>query len=147
MFKCILVPTDGSKLSKGALKAAVELAAQCGAKLVILNVQPPYMPPTVADVPVALGYTSKEYDSAVEKAADKVLSEAAKLAMAAGVVTDTQYAQDLSPWEAIIRVAKKSRCDLILMASHGRRGLSGLLLGSETHKVLTHCKIPVLVHR
>lgn len=147
MYKRILVPTDGTKLSKGALKDAVAMAAETGATLVALNVQPPYTPPAVADIPVALVYSPKEYDAAVAKSADRILAEAEKLATAAGVAMEKIYVQDPSPWEAIIRVAKKSKCDLIMMASHGRRGLQGLLLGSETHKVLTHCKIPVLVHR
>ena len=147
MFKKILVPTDGSKLSKQAVKAAVELAAEVGAKVVALNVQPPFQPPVVAEVPIAYVYTPKEYEAAAGKAAQKVLAEAQKAAEAAGVSLEAVYEFDPSPYEAIIRIAKNRKCDLILMSSHGRRGLSGLLLGSETTKVLTHCKIPVLVHR
>jgi nucleotide-binding universal stress UspA family protein len=147
MFKRILVPTDGSKLSKGAMKAALELAKDCGATVAVLNVQPPFTPPAVADIPVAMVYSPQEYDAAVEKSAKKILADAEKAAGELGVPVETYFVEDASPYEAIIRTAKKAKCDLIFMASHGRRGLSGLLLGSETHKVLTHCKIPVLVHR
>ncbi len=147
MFKKILVPTDGSKLSRQAVKAAVELARDTGASLVVVNVQPPFQPPVVAEVPVAYVYTPKEYEESAGKSARKILDDAAKLATAAGVQAQTAFVFDPSPYEAIIAAARKHKCDLIMMASHGRRGLSGLLLGSETQKVLTHCKIPVLVHR
>jgi len=147
MFKRILVPTDGSRLSRAALKDAVALASECGATVVALNVQPPYTPPAVADIPVTMVYAPKEYDLAVERASRKILADAEKLATAAGVAVETHYLQDPSVWESIVRTARRTKCDLILMASHGRRGLAGLVLGSETQKVLTHCKIPVLVHR
>lgn len=147
MFKRILIPTDGSKLSRSAVKAGIELARFCQSSVALLNVQPPFTPPAVADIPVAMVYSPDEYEQAVEKAANKVLADVKKLAVEAGVDADTYFVEDSSPYEAIIRTAKKAKCDLIFMASHGRRGLSGLLLGSETHKVLTHCKIPVLVHR
>ena len=147
MYKRILVPTDGSKLSTAALKAAIVLGKDTGATLVVLNVQPTYMPPIVSEIPVPYTYSPKDHEVAVKKAAGKILAAATKLAESAGVPLETRYVQDATPYEAIIRAAKRARCDLIVMASHGRRGLSGLLLGSETHKVLTHCKTPVLVHR
>lgn len=147
MFKRILVPTDGSKLSRQAVKAAAELAKETGATLVALNVQPPFMPPVVAEVPIAYTYTPQEYEAAAKKAAQKVLADVTKATSAVGVQAETHYVLDSSPWEAIIRTAKSRKCDLIFMASHGRRGIEGFLLGSETQKVLTHCKVPVLVHR
>lgn len=147
MFRRILVPTDGSELSTDALKAAVGLAKENGATLVLLNVQPVYRPPIVAEVPVADVFSQEEYEAGALQMADKVLADASALAAAASVPVKTVGQLDASPWEAIIRVAREEGCDLIFMASHGRRGMAGLLLGSETQKVLTHCKIPVLVHR
>jgi nucleotide-binding universal stress UspA family protein len=147
MFKRILMPTDGSKLSRAALKAAIGLAKDTGAVLHVLNVQPPYMPPVIAEVPMANIYSPQDHEMAVAKSAGKILAEAERLAAAGGVRIKTQYVLEPSPYEAIIRAARRAKCDLIVMASHGRRGLSGFLLGSETQKVLTHCKIPVLVHR
>ena len=147
MFRRILVPTDGSELSTEALKAAIRLAEENGAAIVALNVQPVYRPPVVAEVPVADIYSQEEYEAGALQVADKVLADASALAAAASVPCKTVAQLDASPWEAIIRVAREEGCDLIFMASHGRRGVAGLLLGSETQKVLTHCKIPVLVHR
>ncbi len=147
MFRRILVPTDGSELSTEALKSAVGLAKESGATLVLLNVQPVYRPPIVAEVPVADVFSQEEYEAGARQVADKVLADAQALAAAASVPTQLVPQLDASPWEAIIRVARDEGCDLIFMASHGRRGVVGLLLGSETQKVLTHCKIPVLVHR
>ena len=121
MFRKILVPTDGSELSGNAVAAAIKLAEENGASLLALTIQPIYRPPMVAEV--------------------------AARAKTAGVPCTTRVQFDASTWEAIIREAREEGCDLIFMASHGRRGMAGLLLGSETQKVLTHCKIPVLVYR
>jgi nucleotide-binding universal stress UspA family protein len=147
MFKRILVPTDGSELSNEAVKDAIKLAQECGAALVILNVQPVYRPPVAAETAMAYGYTQGDYEASAMQNAEQVVSAAAKLAAAASVSCKTIAQLEVSPYEAIIRVAKDEACDLIFMASHGRRGVAALLLGSETHKVLTHCKVPVLVHR
>lgn len=147
MFRRILVPTDGSELSTEALKAAIRLAEENSAAIIALNVQPVYRPPVVAEVPVADIYSQEEYEAGAMKVADKVLADASTLAAAASVPCKTIAQLDVSPWEAIIRVAREEGCDLIFMASHGRRGIAGLLLGSETQKVLTHSKTPVLVYR
>lgn len=147
MFRRILVPSDGSDLSNEAVKAAIKLAAENGASIVALNVQPVYRPPVVAEVPVADVYSQEEYEAGALKVANKVLADVSALAAAASVPCKTVAQLDASVYEAIIRVARDEGCDLIFMASHGRRGMAGLLLGSETQKVLTHCKIPVLVHR
>lgn len=147
MFRRILVPSDGSDLSNEAVKAAIKLAGEHSASIVALNVQPVYRPPVVAEVPVADVYSQEEYEAGALKVANKVLGDVSALAAAASVPCKTVAQLDSSVWEAIIRVARDEGCDLILMASHGRRGMAGLLLGSETQKVLTHCKIPVLVHR
>ncbi len=147
MFRRILVPTDGSELSNESVKAAVKLAAGSGASIVALNVQPVYRPPVVAEVPIADVYSQEEYEAGAMKVANKVLADVCALAAASSVPCKTIAQLDASAWEAIIRLAREKGCDLIFMASHGRRGIAGLLLGSETQKVLTHCKIPVLVHR
>jgi nucleotide-binding universal stress UspA family protein len=147
MFKRILVPTDGSELSLESAKAAVSLAKENGAALVALNVQPIYRPPTVAELPAADIYSQEEYEAEARKAGEKALAEVLTLAGGASVPCKSWIELEVNPWEAIIKVARVEGCDLIFMASHGRRGVAGLLLGSETQKVLTHCKIPVLVHR
>jgi nucleotide-binding universal stress UspA family protein len=147
MFRRILVPTDGSELSTESAKAAIKLAEENGAALVVLNVQPVYRPPVVAEVPVADVFSQEEYEKGALEVGGKVLADVAALAAAASVPCKTIALLDASPYEAIIRVAREEGCDLIFMASHGRRGMAGLILGSETQKVLTHCKIPVLVHR
>ena len=147
MFRRMLVPTDGSELSANAVKAAVSLARESGASVVALNVQPVYRPPVVAEVPVADVYSQEEYEAGALEAANKVLAGVASETSSAGVACKTVALLDASPYEAIIRVARDEGCDLIFMASHGRRGMAHLLLGSETQKVLTHCKIPVLVYR
>jgi nucleotide-binding universal stress UspA family protein len=147
MFRNILVPTDGSELSTESVKAAIKLAQENGAAIVALNVQPIYRPPVVAEVPVAGVYSQEEYEAGAMKVANRVLSEVAELAAAASVPCKTVAQLEVTPWEAIVKVARLEGSDLIFMASHGRRGVAGLLLGSETQKVLTHCKIPVLVHR
>jgi nucleotide-binding universal stress UspA family protein len=86
----------------------------------------------------------REYESSLRASAKKVLTKAAADVQAP---CDTVAVFDSHPWEAIVKAAAKRKCDVIVMASHGRRGLAGLLLGSETHKVLTHSKTPVLVCR
>ena len=147
MFRKILVPTDGSELSTQAVAAALKLAEENGASILALNIQPIYRPPIVAEVPVSEFYSQEEYEKGATAVGTKLLEEVAAKAQAAGVPCRTHVQLDASPWEAIIRVARDEACDLIFMASHGRRGMAGLLLGSETQKVLTHCKIPVLVYR
>ena len=147
MFRRILVPTDGSELSNDSLKAAIALAAENKADIVVLNVQPVYRPPVVAEVPVADVYSQEEYEAGAMQVANQLLAQAQAQAAAASVKATLVPQLDASPWEAIIRVAREQACDLIFMASHGRRGMAGIILGSETQKVLTHCKIPVLVYR
>jgi nucleotide-binding universal stress UspA family protein len=148
MYKHILVPTDGSKLSLAAAKAAAKLAKVLGAKVTSLYVIEPYMPPMQVDG--AAFYPSngaKEYEKATRKSADAALAKVKAAAAATKVPFEGVATIGASPWAQIIDTARKSRCDLIVMASHGRRGLEALLLGSETQKVLTHSKVPVLVCR
>lgn len=145
MFKHILVPTDGSKLSEKAIKHAVELAKPNNSKVTVLHVMPKFHTFTYqADM---LDMTAKEYETASAERADQYIHTSARIAGAAGVDCDGVKAVSDQPFQEIIKTAKKKSCDLILMASHGRRGIEGFLLGSETQKVLTHSRVPVLVYR
>jgi nucleotide-binding universal stress UspA family protein len=146
-YKHLLVPTDGSKLSLKAAKEAAALARALGARITAVYVTAPYMPSLGSEDAMIVnhGYNQRAYEAASEKHADEAL---ARVGAAAAKVKCAQVRVTYpTPWEGIIGAAKKHKCDLIVMASHGRRGLAGLLLGSETTKVLTHSKIPVLVCR
>ncbi len=148
MYKNILVSTDGSKLSDKAIKTAVNLARDTGAKLTGVYVIPTYVAPAYGEgVMYAPALSPKRYKEVTEREARKALAAVEIEARTADVAYLGTVVTDDSPWEGIIGVAKAKKCDLIVMASHGRRGLSGLVLGSETTKVLTHSKIPVLVVR
>lgn len=147
MFKHILVPTDGSDLSRETVSRAVAFAKEAGAKLTAFYAKPEY-PVTYYGEGVLIDPTTPEkFAELAEKQAQEVLGFAAGLASENGVACATVSATSDVPYEAIIDAANNNGCDLIFMASHGRRGISGMLLGSETHKVLTHSKIPVLVYR
>jgi nucleotide-binding universal stress UspA family protein len=145
VYKHILVPTDGSKLSLKAAREAARLAAPLKARITALYVIPPFSPPSGGEgIAFRLQHVVREYEEGMRKQADEAL---AKVAAAAGRACERSAVVHPNPWEAIISSAKSRKCDLIVMASHGRRGLSALLLGSETQKVLTHSKTPVLVCR
>ena len=148
MYKHILVPTDGSRLSVKAVKAAVQLAKTLGAKVTGLYVIPPYVPPMYGEAVVYVPEVSpKRYKELSEKEAKKALAAVEIEAQTAAVPCKVVSLTADQAWQGIIRTARAKKCDLIVMASHGRRGLTGLLLGSETTKVLTHSKTPVLVCR
>lgn len=147
MYKKILVATDGSTLSKKAVTSAIGLAAACGAELVALKVVPRYpqayfegsIPLSVQDV----GRVEKQWTDTAQAAVDAVVKSAkAKNVAAKGITAKSDVVSD-----AIITAAKKQGADLIVMASHGRKGIKRLLLGSETQQVLTHSHVPVLVLR
>jgi nucleotide-binding universal stress UspA family protein len=147
MYKRILVPTDGSPLSKKAVKSAVELAASLGAEVVALNVVPRY--PT-SYFEGALSIAPSEVARVEKQWADQgaALAEAVSdIAQKAGVKARGVTVRSDLVAEAILAAARKHKCDLVVMASHGRRGIKRLLLGSETQHVLTHGNIPVLVLR
>jgi nucleotide-binding universal stress UspA family protein len=148
-YKHILVPTDGSKLSLKAAKAAAALAKALKARITAVYVIPPWAPPVADETSLMYnsGYNQRAYRQATEKHADKVLSKVASTAAASKVKCDKVWVTDVQAWAGIIKTARAKKCDLIIMASHGRSGLAGLLLGSETQKVLTHSKTPVLVCR
>jgi nucleotide-binding universal stress UspA family protein len=144
MFKKILVPTDGSELSKKAVDGAMALATRLGAKVVGVTVVEPYAYSSMSEYrPESLD----DYDARMQKLAAERLAQLESAAKAANVEVETVVAKSFSPYEAIIDTAKRSDCDVIFMASHGRKGLSAVLLGSETQKVLTHSTIPVMVYR
>lgn len=147
MFKHILVPTDGSDLSRDTVSRAVTFAREAGARITAFYAKPEY-PVTYYGEGVLIDPTTPEkFAELAEKQAQDVLGYVARLASESGVACTGVSATSDVPYEAIIDAANKHGCDLIFMASHGRRGISGLLLGSETNKVLTHSKIPVLVYR
>ena len=147
MYKHILVSTDGSKLSQKAIKSAVRLAKSVGARLSGIYVMPEYMPIYGEASLYITQMSSKTFKATMDKDANTALAVIAKEANAARVAFAGIKATNAQPWSAIIRAARAKKCDLIVMASHSRRGLAGFLLGSETTKVLTHSKVPVLVCR
>jgi nucleotide-binding universal stress UspA family protein len=148
MFKHILVATDGSRLSLKGIKAGVRLAAALGAKVTGVSVIAPWRTPMYSEgVTYGIPASPQQYKVAAEKAARKALAAVEIEAEAAGVACRTQIVTAEQPWAGILRVAKAKRCDLLSITSHGRGGLGGLLLGSETTRVLAHSKLPVLVTR
>lgn len=147
MFKHILVPTDGSALSLRAAKDAVRFAKVHGARITAFYAAPEYHPNISGDYMPANFVPLAEFKKQVQKTADKYLEQVKKLAEVGKVACAGLYVNNDSPYQAVIKAAKANKCDLIFMASHGRSGITGLLLGSETNKVLTHCKLPVLVYR
>jgi nucleotide-binding universal stress UspA family protein len=144
MFKKILLPTDGSELSSKAVQGALKMASQLGASVVGLTVVEPYSYSTLSEYRPE---TLEAFEARNAQAAEQRLAPVVEAAKAANVPCETVTVKSFSPYEAIIDTAKKHDCDVIFMASHGRRGLSAVLLGSETQKVLTHSTIPVLVYR
>jgi len=147
MYKHILIPTDGSPLSRKAIVNGVKLAKALGAKVTGLFAAPPATPVVYEDF-VPIGYmTPQQHAAMIEKTASRYLGVIEKAAQSAGVACECVKVTNDFPADAILAIAKKHKCDLIFMASHGRRGLASVLLGSETQKVLTHSKIPVLVSR
>jgi nucleotide-binding universal stress UspA family protein len=147
MYKHILVPTDGSKLSVKTVKQAVKFAKSVGAKITGFYATPAFGSTYYGDGYILRAPSGKAHTEATEKQARLCLSTIEVEAEVEKVPCAVMHVVSDSPYEAIIEAAKKKKCDLIFMASHGRRGLSGLVLGSETHKVLIHSKIPVLVCR
>jgi nucleotide-binding universal stress UspA family protein len=147
MYKHILVATDGSKLSNKAIAQAIDLAQSLGATLTAFYASPDYPMPAYNDGVAYEPVSRKEYAAQCKKDAARVLDPVALKAESAGLEFNATHAIAPSPWEAILAAAKKNKCEAIVMASHGRSGVSALLLGSETQKVLAHSKLPVLVVR
>jgi nucleotide-binding universal stress UspA family protein len=147
MYKHILIPTDGSQLSRRTIFAGIRLARSLGARVTGLFAAPAATPLVYRDsLPVGFG-TPQHNAAMIRLAARRHLGVIERAARVARVRCDTVTVIDDYPADAILAQAKKRKCDLIFMASHGRRGLRGVLLGSETQKVLTGSRVPVLVHR
>ena len=144
MFKRILVPTDGSEISQSAVRQAVALAHALGARVYALSVRDPFPFAAVSEFQIA---APSEFIEAQERMATTRVQQVAAACAAAGVECETHTVEASHPWEGIIDSARRHECDLIVMASHGRRGIGALLLGSVTQKVLTHTLTPVLVVR
>jgi nucleotide-binding universal stress UspA family protein len=147
MYKHILVPTDGSDLSDKAIDAALDFARETGAKVTGFTAVPEYPIPGEAELMARRVISMEQHERNSRELAEKALARIAARARSTGVEFDTDYAQSDRPHEAIIRAAERHGCDLIFMASHGRRGISKLVHGSETQGVLTHSTIPTLVYR
>jgi nucleotide-binding universal stress UspA family protein len=148
MYKHILVPTDGSALAMKGVRAGVRLAKGVGARVTGVFVIPPYLPPMYGEAAMYVpALDPKEYRVATEKQAEKALAAVTAAAREAGVRCKGVFLTDPQPWKGILRAARREKCDAIAMATHGRGGLGGLILGSETTRVLAHSKIPVIVTR
>ena len=145
MYKSILIPTDGSELSRTAIETGVALAKALGARVVGIAVVLPSGDFAVGEF--GLVSDPAEFTKANALSADRNLAVISEVAKNAHVAAETLQIGHDSPWKAIVETAASKGCDLIVMASHGRKGLDALVIGSETNKVLTHSKIPVLVTR
>ena len=146
MYRHILIPTDGSELAEHGVTNGLSLAKSVGAKVTVIVVEEPFNWFSVSETQAqqALEELAK-YTEQIKKHAANVLNRVANAAEQAGVACDTIQVEDAQPYQAIIATAADKSCDLIVMASHGRSGLSAVVLGSVTNKVLTHTKTPVLV--
>ena len=145
MYKHILVPTDGSELASKAVQSAIAFAAEVGARVTgYYAIEDMNMRHVGAHLTKDL---LEEFDRRARIAAEQHVSEPAKAAKSAGVVYNWIVSKVAQPHEGIVDAARESGCDIIFMASHGHRGLTGLIVGSVTQKVLTHSSIPVLVFR
>jgi nucleotide-binding universal stress UspA family protein len=142
MFKRILVPTDGSEITTKAINTAIDLARAGGGQMFVVSVKEPFPYSAISEMqPVP----PQEFYDAQERIAAGRVKSVVDAAKAAGVACGGHTVEALHPWEAILDHAKAQQCDLIVMASHGRRGVAALLLGSETQRVLIHSSLPVLI--
>jgi len=147
MYKNILIPTDGSALSRKAAMNGVKLAKSVGAMVTGFYAAPPATPIEYRGILPVDYVPPEEHARLIEKVVAKYLGFIEKTAKAAGVECKPVHVTSDFPADAIVAAAQRQKCDLIFMASHGRRGLTGLLLGSQTQKVLSHSKVPVLIDR
>lgn len=147
MFKHILVPTDGSPLSADTASRAIAFARETGARVTFFFAKPDYPVAFYGEGALIDPTTPDKFAAMAEQQAREILAAHEAAATVAGVASAAMSSVSDIPYEAIIAAAEDAGADLIFMASHGRRGISGFLLGSETQKVLTHSKIPVLVYR
>ncbi len=144
MFQRILVPTDGSDITAKAVDTAISLAKAVGAKVYTISVKEPFPYSAISEMQPT---PPQEFFDAQERIAAQRVQAVVDACKTAGIACEAHTVEALHPWEAIIDHAKGQACDLLVMASHGRRGVAALLLGSETQKVLTHSQVPVLIVR
>jgi nucleotide-binding universal stress UspA family protein len=145
VYKHILIATDGSELAGKAVAAGFDLARQLGAQVTVVTVTEPWTAMVAGEA--AFGFPLAEYEKSADASASRILSGVEKLARKANLKCTTVHAKDQYPADGILQTASKNACDLIVMASHGRRGLERLLLGSEAVNVLTNSTLPVLICR
>ncbi|NJM34812.1 MAG: universal stress protein [Rhodomicrobium sp.] len=145
MYKHILIPTDGSELSEKAIHHGVALAKALGAEVTIATATEPWDAVIVGEVAVVL--PPQQYEQTASKTAENILSAARRIAEKDGLACHALHIKDRHPAEGIVDAVKEKGCDLIVMASHGRRGFSRLILGSEANEVVTHSPVPVLIVR
>ena len=142
MYQRILVPTDGSDVTAKAVQTAIDLAKLSGGQLVTISVKEPFPYSAISEMqPVP----PQEFYDAQQRIATQRVAQVQQLCSEAGLPCEAHTVEALHPWEAIIEHAQRSNCDLIVMASHGRRGVAAMLLGSETQRVLIHSAVPVLI--
>ncbi|MEX0588874.1 MAG: universal stress protein [Cyanobium sp.] len=146
-YRHLLVPTDGSELSDKAVRQAVELGGSLGATLIFFHVQSNFPISLVGVGELVDPHTVDVLVTAAHNDAERILAGATAVAKAAGVACQQDSVVHALPYQAIVEAAERHGADLIVMASHGRRGLEGVVLGSETQRVLTHSTCPVLVVR
>jgi nucleotide-binding universal stress UspA family protein len=147
MYKHILIPTDGSETAEKAVAAGIEFARDANAKITWFTAVPEYHAPDEAEIMAKRFLTPDEHNQRSRERAEQVLAGPVRRAKAAGVACETDYSQNDRPSEGIVAAAQRHGCDLIFMASHGRKLIGSILLGSETREVLTHSTIPTLVYR
>ena len=150
MYRHILLPIDGSKLALKGARAGIALARALGAKVTAVYVAPEYMPPIYGEAMVYAvpgGFSAKEWKRQIAAVTAKALGPVEREARKTGVAFSGHSVANSQPWAGILQAARAKKCDAIAMASHGRGGLGGLLLGSETSRVLAHSKLPVIVIR
>ncbi|MCK9283391.1 MAG: universal stress protein [Rhodocyclaceae bacterium] len=147
MFTHLLVPTDGSALSTDTVRRALKFAQEIKARVTFFYAKPDYPVTLYGEGALIDPTTPEKFAEIADRQANEILGACEALAREYAVPCASASSVSDIPWEAIIEAADNAGCDLIFMASHGRRGLSGFLLGSETQRVLTHTKIPVLVFR
>jgi nucleotide-binding universal stress UspA family protein len=145
MYKHLLVAIDGSELARNALEQGIDLAKALNAKVTIVTVTEPWNALTVGDGTVI--FPIEEYETKITQWALETLSNAAKVAADANMACETIHVKEIYPADGIIQTAEQKQCDLIVMGSHGRRGLTRLLLGSQANHVVTHSTQPVLICR
>ncbi|HLB15956.1 MAG TPA: universal stress protein [Burkholderiales bacterium] len=146
MFKHLLIPTDGSTLSRKAVKAGISFAKTIGAKVTAYYALEMVQPYIVADGAVDIA-SLKAFEQRARERGEEHLAEVGEAAEAAGIVCEAYITKPATPYQGIVQAAKKKKCDVIFMASHGRGELASLVLGSVTQKVLAHSKLPVMVYR